>query len=176
MRWVALPGRGCVRPPGSSPNPLRPGLVEAASRGRVVPSCHVQASRLSGEGGGTENSKLLTTTWSLETIQPPTRSPRRVPPSEQKTLTRETPRGSGHVCQESGSDTQYWDKRCSCALVAWETTRVSGALCGQGTEINVYFFLSSQDIHGIVTHPRRARPLPLACRMLPPPRNACGCG
>lgn len=34
MRWVALPGRGCVRPPGSSPNPLRPGLCEGCVTGQ----------------------------------------------------------------------------------------------------------------------------------------------
>lgn len=66
-----------------------------------------------GKGGGAENSKLLILTWSLETTQPPPRSPRRVPPSEQKTLTWVIPRDSGHVCQELGSDIKYWDKRCS---------------------------------------------------------------
>lgn len=68
-----------------------------------------------------------------------------------KTLAQAIPRDSGHVCQESGSDTKYRDKRGSWCTRHSGTT-VSSVWTGDGGQC--LFFLSPRDVHGTVTRPR----------------------
>lgn len=142
---------GCVRPPGSSPNPIRSGFGGLRRVGMVVPPCRVQASALSGERRWGWTVQATDRDLAPGDHPAPDPEPTESRPVGPKTLAQAIPRDSGHVCQESGSDTKYRDKRGSWCTRHSGTT-MSSVWTGDGGQC--LFFLSPRDVHGTVTRPR----------------------